>query len=63
LYGDLDMDAEHAGEDGGGDLGGEGEQSGGAGLTGVQADVLQADSEPVVADGLSGAAAGEPCRA
>ena len=62
LDGDLDVDAEHAGEDRGGDLGGEGEQGGGAGLAGVQADVLQPGSEAVAADGLSGAAAGEQPR-
>src|SRR5260370_20574659 len=53
------MDAEQAGEDRGGDLGGEGEQGSGPGLAGVQADILQAAPEAVVADGLAGASAGE----
>lgn len=62
MDGDLDVDAEHAGEDRGGDLGGEGEQGGGSGLAGVQADVLQPHSETVVADGLAGASAGKQPR-
>jgi hypothetical protein len=53
------VDAEHTGEDRGGEFGGEDEQCGGSGLTGVQADVLQAHPESVVADGLAGASAGE----
>ena len=34
-HGDVDMDAEHAGEDGGGEFGGELEQGGGAGWAGA----------------------------
>ncbi len=62
MDGDLDVDAEHAGQDRGGDLGGEGEQGGGSGLAGVQADVLQPHSETVVADGLAGTSAGKQPR-
>src|SRR5438876_684482 len=41
LDGGVDVDPEHAGEDRGGELGGEGEQGCGADLTRVQADVLE----------------------
>jgi hypothetical protein len=39
LPGDGDVDAEHAGEDGGGEFGGELEQGGGAGWPGPDADL------------------------
>jgi hypothetical protein len=45
--GDGDVDAEHVGEDGGGQVGGELEQGGGAGLTGADADLAQALAELV----------------
>jgi hypothetical protein len=53
--GDVDVDAEHAGEDGGGDLGGELEQGCGAGRPGLDADLVEALGEAVGADGLAGA--------
>ena len=62
LDGDLDVHAEHPGEDRGGQFGGEGEQRGGSVLPGLQADLLEALAEPVVGEGQSGAAAGEQPR-
>src|SRR6266568_952129 len=57
--GDVDVDAEHAGEDGGGEFGGELEQGGGAGWAGADADLAEAFVEPVGADRLAGASAGQ----
>ena len=57
--GDVDVDAEHAGQDGGRDLGGELEQGGGAGWPGLDADLLEALGEAVGADGLAWAPAGQ----
>src|ERR1035441_8635461 len=57
--GDADVDAEHAGEDGGGQVGGELEQCGRARLAGVDADLAQAFGELEGADRLAGLAAGE----
>ena len=60
--GDVDVDAEHAGEDGGGEFGGELEQRGGAGLAGSDAELAEAFAEPVGADRAAGLPAGEqPC--
>jgi hypothetical protein len=53
------VDAEHAGEDGGGEFGGELEQGGGAGWSGADADLAEAFVEPVGADRLAGASAGQ----
>jgi len=39
--GDADVDAEHPGEDGGGQVGGELEQRGGAGLPGMDGELAQ----------------------
>src|ERR1022692_4649434 len=55
--GDVDVDAEHAGQDGGGDLGGELEEGGRAGLPGPDADLAEAFAELVWADRLARAAA------
>ena len=57
--GDFDVDAEHAGEHGGGELGGQGEQGGGAVLAGLEADPLEALAKAVVAEGVAGASTGE----
>src|SRR6266704_3869154 len=57
--GDVDVDAEHAGEDGGGEFSGELEQGGGAGWSGADADLAEAFVEPVGADRLAGASAGQ----
>src|SRR6266567_299589 len=43
--GDVDVDAEHAGEQGGGEFGGELEQRGGARLAGLDAEVFEALSQ------------------
>ncbi|MGP3925956.1 hypothetical protein [Streptomyces sp. 8N616] len=59
MDGDLNVDAEHPREDGSGEFGGEGEQCGGAVLSGLQPDLLQAKGELVIADGLAWAAAGK----
>ncbi len=58
----MDVDSEHAGEDRGGELGGEGEQGCGAGLARVQADVLQPVSKAPAVEGMAGASAGEQPR-
>src|SRR6266699_704005 len=55
--GDVYVDAEHAGEDGGGELGGELEQGGGAGWAGADADLVEAFVELAGADRLAGASA------
>jgi hypothetical protein len=47
------MDAEQAGEDRGGDLGGEGEQGGGPVAAGADADLLESLAELAGADGLA----------
>src|SRR5437763_635310 len=52
--GDLDVDAEQPGEDGGGKFGGEAEQCGGAALRGAQSELAQAFGELVGADRLAG---------
>jgi hypothetical protein len=57
--GDAVVDAEQAGEDGGGQVGGELEQRGGSGLPGADAELAQAFGELVGADGLPGLATGE----
>src|SRR5712691_5999631 len=57
--GDVDVDAGHAGEDGGGEFGGELEQGGGAGWAGADADLAEAFAEPAGADRLAGASAGQ----
>ena len=59
MDGGVDVDPEHAGEDRGGKLGGEGEQCCGAGLARVQADVLQPVSEAPAVEGMAGTSAGE----
>jgi len=51
LGGDLDVDAEHAGQDGGGELGGELEQRGRSGLGGADTEQAKAFAESVSADG------------
>jgi hypothetical protein len=57
--GDVDVDAEHAGEQGGGQLGGELEQGGGACLAGLDAEVFEALPEVGGADRAAGLSAGE----
>ena len=57
--GDGDVDAEHAGQDGGGQVGGELEQRGGAGLAGVDAELAESFGELVGADRAAGLPAGE----
>jgi transposase len=57
--GDLDVDAERAGEDGGGDLRGEAEQRGGAVSASVDADLLESLAEVIGAEGLVVSPAGE----
>ena len=57
--GDADVDAEHAGQDGGGQVGGELEQRGGASLAGSDAELAQSFAEPEGADGPAGLSAGE----
>ena len=57
--GGVDADAERSGEDGGGDLGGELEQRGAAGLVRADAEPIQSEFEPLGADGAAGLAAGE----
>jgi hypothetical protein len=63
----VDADPEHAGQDRGGELGGEGEQGCRAALAGMQADVPQPVSEAPAVEGMAGPAAGEQpgdaCRA
>lgn len=53
------MDAEHAGQDGGGQVGGELEQRGGSGLCWAQAELAESFGELVGADRAAGLAAGE----
>jgi hypothetical protein len=53
------VDAEHAGQDRGGEFGGELEQGSGAGWAGVDADLAEAFAETVGADRLAGASAGQ----
>src|SRR5271166_1266656 len=53
--GDFDVDSEHAGEDGGGQFGGQSEQGGRAVLPGVEPDSLQALAELIVAERVAGA--------
>src|SRR5260370_40789285 len=57
--GDGDVDAEHAGEQRGGQFGGELEQRGGACLAGLDAEVFEALPEVGRADRAAGLAAGE----
>ena len=57
--GDRDVDAEHAGEDGGGQVGGELEQGGGAGSAGVDAELAEPFGHAEGADGAAGLTAGE----
>jgi hypothetical protein len=57
--GDGDVDAEQAGQDGGGQVGGELEQCGGAGLAGIDAVLAEALGQTVGADQASGLAAGK----
>jgi hypothetical protein len=57
--GDVDVDAEHAGEDRSGELGGELEQGGGAGWSGTNADLVEALIELAGADRLARASAGQ----
>src|SRR5271165_6194468 len=59
LDGDADVDAEHARQDGGGQVGGELEQGNGTSLAAVDADVAESLAEPGGADRLAGPAAGE----
>ncbi len=60
--GDADVDAEHAREHGGGQLGCQLEQCGGAGWSGLDADLAQSFGEAEGADGPSGLAAWEQPR-
>lgn len=55
----MDVDAEYPGEDGGGQFGGEGEQCGGAVLPGPDPDLVETLADPVIAEGVSGAATGK----
>jgi len=57
--GNTDVDPQQAGEQGGGEVGGELEQRGGSGLAGPQAELSEPLGESEVADGPSGLAAGE----
>jgi hypothetical protein len=52
--GDLDVDAEHAGQDGGGKFDGELEQGGRAGLARADAEQAEPFAEPVGTDGAAG---------
>ena len=61
--GDGDVDAEHPGEDGGGQVGGELEQRGGAGLTGADTQLAEPLGELLGADGPAGLASGGTARA
>src|SRR5207247_438877 len=54
-----DVDAEHAGQQGGGQVGGEVEQRGGAGLAGADAELTQPFGEAEGADGACGLSSGE----
>jgi hypothetical protein len=56
---DGDVNAKYPGEDRGGQVGGELEQCGGAGLAGVEAELAESLGELVGADGAAGLAAGE----
>jgi hypothetical protein len=57
--GDVNVDSKHAGEDGGGEFGGELEQCGGACLAGLDAEVFESLSEVGGADRAAGLASGE----
>lgn len=57
--GDFDVDAEHAGQEGGGKFGGELEQRGGACLAGLDAEGFEALSEVGGVDRAAGLAAGK----
>ena len=57
--GDFDVDAEHTGQDGGGEFGGEVEQCGGAGWAGVDADLVEALGQAVGTDRMAWASSGE----
>src|SRR6516225_6233816 len=57
--GDGDVDAEHPGQDGGGQVGGELEQRCGAGLPGADAELAESFTHAEGADGPPGLAAGE----
>jgi hypothetical protein len=59
LDGDLDVDAEHAGQDGGGEFGGELEQRGRAGLAWPDPEEAEPLAESVGADGAAGLSSGE----
>lgn len=59
LDGDLDVNAEHPGEDRGGDLGGEGEQGGGPVLLGPNVDLVQPLTDLAVAERPAWLSAGE----
>ncbi|WP_244461572.1 MULTISPECIES: hypothetical protein [Rhodococcus] len=59
LDGDVDVDAERAGEDRGRQFGGQLEQGGGAGFGEADPEPTQALSESVAADRPAGLAAGE----
>ena len=59
LDGDLDVDVEDAGQDGGGEFGGELEQRGRASLAGVDPDEAESFAESVGADGATGLSTGE----
>src|SRR6202171_6278875 len=58
-HGDGDVDAEHAGEDGGGQVGGELEQRGGAVSGGLESELAESLGECVRADWAPGLPAGE----
>ena len=58
-HGDGDVDAEHAGEDGGGQVGGELEQRGGAVSGGLESELAESLGECVRADRAPGLPAGE----
>ena len=60
--GDADVDAKEAGEDRGGEFAGELEQSGGAGLAGLKADLAEAFGQLERADRLARSTAGEQPR-
>lgn len=57
--GDADVDAEHAGEECGGQVGGELEERGGSGLAGAESELAEALCDLVGAEGPAGLPAGE----